>query len=54
MKIKELRGNTEKMKNMTAQSILANGKVSLKKYFSFNDDIERGYLKNILRGKIGL
>ena len=54
MKIQELKENKEKMENMTTQKILANGKDTLKNYFSFNDEIEKGYLKYILRRKIGL
>lgn len=54
MKIKELKENKEKMKIMTTQKILANGNATLRKYFSFNDEIEKGFLKKILRGKIGL
>jgi len=53
-KVQELETDADLYESMANAPILANGEVSLKKYFSFSDNVGEGFLKNKIRHLLSL
>mmetsp|Transcript_16862 Transcript_16862/g.35401 ORF Transcript_16862/g.35401 Transcript_16862/m.35401 type:complete len:416 (+) Transcript_16862:197-1444(+) len=52
--VKNLENNTQMYDEMISEPILANGNETVKKYFSFSDEIGNGWLKYQFRSKLNL